>query len=451
MKLTSTSIASQLGGTLDLSKRFFSPLCGIGTRSGAFISGKDEANIMCVGGQIAGVHYLLDRPAPKNSYHVGGSGILEFEAMIKTIAESIERYSQLMAGVKFNKEIRWASFRELKDQNEPVIDIEKIRYFTPEQFEDPDFPFSNFDLDSKFGFIKVDSFFSGESTWVPAQLLFIGYNVRKHDDEPWILPAVTTGTATHTDPEKCLRNAILELIQLDSTMGHWYGSVEAIKIELDERVKNLSAYLKKLLPQKSYIPHFYLLPNPDLDGFTVACLLESPNSVPGAVVGLGSDTSLESSMNKAFIEAASCYQLAKFVTFQEFYPLGGKKTETEISTSQIYDLDQNVFYYSLLKNSGKLKERFDSGSSATASELPPDMRGNTVEQITQLVGSYKRSGKELYFTDLTTQDVAELGFMSYRVWSPDSLSLSIPSTPTLAHKRYKDYNGIKHVDIHPYP
>ena len=440
-----------LGGTFQLARQFFSPLCGIGTRIGCFLRDRAEPSIISAGAQITGVHLLLNRPAPTRSYHIGGSGLVHYEAFIKAIAESMERYNQLIGAIKYSKAIQFTTFKQLEAQGEETIDPDLLRYFTPDQLASKKFPFKPLQKEDNLSFIKIESLCSGKKIWVPAQLLLIGYNVNLGQKEPWLASAVTTGTATHTDPIKALKNALLELIQLDSAMGHWYGSWPAIEIKLDQRTKNLQSLLDKMLKSTVLQVFFYYLPNADLKSHTIACLLGDTLHTPAMVVGLGSDTHLEKAMYKAFLEANACLQLAKFMTFQELFPADGHKKKENYQTGEIYDLDRNVFFYAHPKNSRLLKAKFDSKDCRPASKLPADLVGSDREITKELIQSFKNTGKELLFMDLTTPDVKSLGFVTHRVWSPDTLSLSLPSCPALAHVRYQHYKGISHADVHPYP
>ena len=68
-----------------------------------------------------------------------------------------------------------------------------------------------------------------------------------------------------------------------------------------------------------------------------------------------------------------------------------------------------------------------------------------------LINQFISTGKELLYLNLTTHEAKELGFVVTRVWSPDSLSLCLPSMVQKAHARFQAYGGVKHVHPHPYP
>jgi hypothetical protein len=80
-----------------------------------------------------------------------------------------------------------------------------------------------------------------------------------------------------------------------------------------------------------------------------------------------------------------------------------------------------------------------------------DINGSESEQLSVLISSFKNSDKELLFCDLTCVEAADLGFVVPRVWSPDTLSLCLPSAPLTQHPRYQSYGGLAHELPHPYP
>jgi hypothetical protein len=68
-----------------------------------------------------------------------------------------------------------------------------------------------------------------------------------------------------------------------------------------------------------------------------------------------------------------------------------------------------------------------------------------------LIDAFWKTGNELIGLDLTTGDVRDLGFRVVRLWSPDLLSLPLPSAPPLLHPRFNSYGGATDGAPHPYP
>ena len=434
-----------------LMQRTMSPLTGITRNIGLFLGNREEPRFVVSGAELTGIHVIQNRNPPSRSMHIGGCGATVREALLPALAEALERYAQLQAGMRPAQSARFATHAELSAEGHAAIDLSKLVFFTDRQIATPGHLFGAPDASKPMSWSRGLSLTSGKRIYAPDQLLFLGYTPRVKDGEPWLAPAVTTGTAVHTIPLLALRNALLELVQLDCAMGHWYGRQRPVCITLDRRTERLKAAVERLSGADCLAqPYFYLLPNADLGVFTVACLLSQQIGFPAAVVGIGSDMRLEEAMYKAFSESSGIYQLAKLIFLQELDSNGGRVPK--IDTKRIYDLDLNVVFYAQPQNAELLCARFRDCEHASASELSPDPIAEPGPDIAQLITGFRETGKELLYYDLTTPDLADIGFYAIRVWSPDTISLSLPSAPPLGHHRLAAYGGTcDDPGVHPYP
>jgi len=452
MKLATHGLQSSLEiGTRKILQGTLSPLCGINQEIGFFSRSSDDPKLVTVGVELSGVHELLHRPDPgKGGYHIGGMGVFRNEALIKALGESCERYSQLVScfSTEGNYPTRFCSYSELIKKNETPIPKEFLDFFSQEQLHRPGFIFDSFDTEKPLHWLQTASIPDQKKYWIPSQLLFVGYNVKKKHGEPWIYSAVTTGTAVHINYPLAIRNALLELIQIDAAMGHWYGSSQAFEIEFDERNVLLQRLLKKYSPPNGTQPKFYWLPNADLLGLVVACVLHHPNKLPKVVVGLGSETDLAGAMYKAYLEAAGIVDLARVCLFRDKYHFSPKNSVDE---QNMFDLDSNISFYAKGLGYKRIEQKFFSANKVKASDLPPDIVGDPTSQVKQLILPFAETHKKLFFVDLTSCELRELKLISARIWSPDLISLCLPSAVPCNHSRFKKYGGVSHAEPHPYP
>jgi thiazole/oxazole-forming peptide maturase SagD family component len=438
--------------TASLQRRLLSPLCGLVQGISFCVRNHFEPRAIAAGAELTGVHFLLNQPPPKPGfYHIGGGGFFLEESSIRALAESIERYSQFVSWVSGRHAVVMASYDDLRARKERVIGPDSLRFFSDDQYQRVGFPYEPFDEQMPVGWVKSPSLLDDSSIWVPAQLVLVGYLPNPTRGEKRILSAMTTGTATHTIPEQALRNALLELIQIDSAMGHWYSSASASEIMLDERTAAVGEIIRKHFSRYGGVPRFYWLPNADLPGMTVACVIRDPRGdVPALAVGLGSDLRLPDAMYKALLEAIGVAQLAKMTLV---FPTNGSDAEApnESEPGQILDLDRNVGFYAQAGHGSYFDSKFSSRSPIPASDLPADSTSDPLEEVRLLVDGFRATKKELVYLDLTTSDIKELRFIAVRVWSPDTLSLCLPSAPPLRHPRFQAYGGLCHEKPHPYP
>ena len=273
-------------------QRMLSPLCGINPKVIFISRGRESARILSAAANLTGVHLLNKSQEPKKgAYHIGANGIYVEEAMIRVLSESVERYSHMTIEVDGRHKMLFASYDDMLKRNDPILPTEKFNYFMKQQLTRKGFPYQRFTTQAPLTWVQTTSLISKHKIWVPAELLFIGYKIKANLGEPFLASATTIGTASHTSPVLALRSALLELIQVDSTMGHWYTGTKTIKIEFDDRTRPLENLLRKYDALHSVTPTFYHLNNPDLPGIYFACVLEKA-SLPKVSVGHGSVTRL---------------------------------------------------------------------------------------------------------------------------------------------------------------
>ncbi|MBV9786970.1 MAG: YcaO-like family protein [Chloroflexi bacterium] len=440
--------------TRRLAQRMLSSICGLDQMLVFTLRNRLGPRFIVAGAELTGVHVLLGQEQP-GSYHIGGAGIFPHEAVIRSLGETVERYSQLISAIAQLHPLPMVSYEDLVSHEQQVLAPEKLAFFSREHYATPNFRFQPFDPQVPITWTRTTSLIDGSSLWVPAQLVLVGYMVKRHEGEPWMLPAVTTGSAAHTSHSHALRNALLELIQVDAAMGHWYSGAAAPQIRLDKRTQALERLIERQWIAPWPKVRFHWLPSPDLAGKIVACVVTgAPRSIPAIAVGLGADMRLVDAMYKALLEAVGVLQLARVNFVNQVSKSGstnGYQPE-EIDPAAIFDLDSNVAYYALPENSSALDQHFATTQPAIpASDLPPDPDTNLEGEVDLLIDSFRRSKKELVYLDLTTKDIQQLGFTALRVWSPDTLGLALPSVPPTHHPRFAAYGGATYRNPHPYP
>lgn len=428
--------------------RIVSPLCGLDESVSFSLRGRLDPRFVVAGGQLTGVHRLLGLDSP-GSYHVGGTGTLRDEALIKTLGETVERYSQLVAPVTGRYEMRRAAAAALAASGERVLPETPYAPFAAEQYARADFPFAGLAADQPIDWVRAWSVFDDRPAWLPAQLAFVGYQAG--ENEPWIGSAVTTGCAAHTGRWKAVHNALMELIVVDAAMGHWYSAAPAQQVVLDERTGSLSALMQRHVAGSSYVPAFFLLPSPGFQTFVVAYVFRSRDGAePHVVLGLGGDGVLERAMYKALVEAVATVQLGKMLAISPQL-IGAAIPPTGVDPARIYDFDSNVAYYGDASVAPIVLARFDAAGAVRALDLPPDRDLQPAEAVRDALSWFREQRMAVLALDCTTVDARQLGFVAYRLWSPNTIALCPPSAPPLAHERFLAYGGVRREEPHPYP
>jgi thiazole/oxazole-forming peptide maturase SagD family component len=422
------------------------PLTGLTQTIGFVLRDCMEPRLAVSGGEMTGVHVLRgSRPPPPGAYHIGGAGTTYAEALIKTLGETIERYSHF-AALAGGLPVSVASLRTMRSSDVPAIWPNPAELYSDQQLARPGFPFVPLGDDDEIGWIRAASLKTGEAVAVPAQQILVGY-ARAAGERPFTT-GVTTGSAAHTSPQSALRNALLEVVQIDSAIGCWYGRRRPVRLTLDDRVAPVQRAINRTLDRHGPSLRFFWMPNADLPGFSIACLVEN-GGVPHVAVGLGCDLRLSHAIYKAYLEGVAVAHLAKIVLFRQRVEAAFSVTSTPASV--FYDLDSNVGHYANGHDADVIAMCFPDQPSLPASELDKDNYGSPSAAAALLIEAMATTGKRLVVLDLTTPDVADLGFTALRVWSPDTLSLPLPSAPAIRHPRFAAYGGVVHERPHPLP
>lgn len=439
--------------TMRFYNRLASNMTGLSTQIGFTLRAKNAARIMMCGAEMTGVHYLRGEAAPSRGfYHIGGAGLLYDESIIRALGETVERYAQFTAHFKFSileNTQCWGSYASLADKGEDIFDPDKFSVFSAKQYDVPGFPFAPCDHNSQMMWIKSINVATRRDHWIPSQAAIAGYSLQKEEKRHCL--GVTTGGAAHITSDLAARNGLLELFQIDTAMGNWFGHGVSKRIIFDERTSAIETITNRLYADTKIEPQFYYLVNPDLPGFTIACILKNEaRHFPAVAVGLGSDLCLEEAMYKALLEGAGVAQLSKIkLTDMSLDP--DTTNPTDINKDAITDLDSNVAFYGLPMNGQPVLEHFDAGGCVHSSELPADGPKDPAEAIACMLKGAERAGLDLFRLDMTTSDIAVLGFHVIRIWSPDTITLCLPSAPPALHPRFDKYGGFRYHGPHPYP
>lgn len=429
-----------------LLRRMLCPLTGLSQEIGFVVRGPGDPRIAIAGGEMTGVHMLRGSPPPeRGAYHIGGSGTSYDEAIIRTLGETVERYAQFTAFTAGRQRAFGASLDDMLASGREVLASPGLRLFSDDQLDRPGFPFARIDGETEIGWLCGYSPVDGSECWMPAQQAAVGYPGLP--GEPRFAEGVTTGSAAHTSLGRAVRNALLELVQIDAAMGHWYGHGQSVTLGSDARTRAVERAIARRLVRHGTAPRFHWLRSADLPGFPVACVLEGPHP-PTVAIGLGCDLRLGRAMYNAFLEGAAVAQLAKVSLFRRAMD---RRLETNAGggSGHIYDLDSNVVRYAA-SEPGALRPRFE-GQPVAPSDLPPDVDLGVAGDVAHLLDAFPDTGKQLGSLELTTEDVRALGFRVVRVWSPDMLTLSLPDAPPALHPRFGAYGGFAREDPHPYP
>jgi thiazole/oxazole-forming peptide maturase SagD family component len=450
--------------------RLISPLLGPIRRLSAARYDASSPSLFTLLPELTDIHRRVGLSSTPQ-YHLGGFGFSLEEALMRALGESIERASHITFHTSFSHLIQRHRQKDLVNAGIPHLSVYELGRFKPEQREHPRFIFHTPSEEVELVWVPSIDLRSDKETLLPLQAATTGF----HDvNEARLTLGVSTGTAAHTSYGQALHNALLELLQLDATMGHWYSNSAAPIIDTSaSSTPRFAQFLKMYAPwlDRSGVQiEFYWLRRPD-DGipvYVVACLCRRAEGFPALTAGLGIATDLEQAMYSAIYETipisygtmlsalSQLYEYAEPVAHQMKRSANNLyEAYQQVDSSSIIDLDTALGYYALPTNAATIvPSRFDPRQVVTGPEIRrqvPQLQRSATQTITGQLLSLAIERYRIFALDLSAEDAVSLGFRVVRLFSPDLLSLYAPSFPEGDHPRFEAYGGFRSAAPHPYP
>jgi thiazole/oxazole-forming peptide maturase SagD family component len=416
----------------------------------------------------------VERP----DYHLGGFGFRLEESLMKALGESLERSSHFLFHRHNAHLITRGTDSGLRAAGRPHLAVADLGHFSAEQYAQPGCPVVPVDDQTVLSWLPMFDLsaggaapLSGDPVLLPAQGVLAGFPTA---DEPRAFVGITTGSAAHVDYPRALIGALLEMVQVDVTVGHWYSHQQAQRIDVTPggtpRIVRLLERNRAALDRAGGWCEFYWLPQPEgIPVYVVACAVRRPGRFPAVGIGHGVATDLERAMYRALYEAIPISLVALLQALRALYgdpsPDGDVPTPRaadvrtlfgNLDMGRVTDLEAGVVYYALPEHARRLfPSRFDPDTVVDARdvhrEVPPQWRELSGDALGARMVEWLAEHFRLYGMDLTTPDIAQLGLKVVRIYSPDLMALPIPSFPEAAHPRWAAYGRFASAQPHPYP
>lgn len=373
------------------------------------------------------------------NYHLSGYGAHYNEALVSFLGESSERYAFTVLHKNIAQFVETASYQEVitKYPNDKILPLDLINvYFNKES--------SNYLLETdKIQWVPLTSLFNPEiKVFIPLQI-FVLYSKDIFKNEKRITnSAVSTGTASHETFERAMKNAIIEVLQIDSFNMWWYTGLEGreLSVNVEEKIHQwfddsslVSKFISKFDITFTDISY-------DKAIIVVVCEIKSKNqdkSLPKYVVGVQGGTNLDSCIYRSFLECLTVleYTMTMVWVDEEHY----KEISADISTLSIDNLDDNVVYYA--------KYGIDAIARKTQKYTLSSV--DKVDSLTDIIKSVKDLSQYAGYMDITPPEFYGKNMQICRTIIPELLPVCLPSFPPFYHPRYKDVGGIINNVPHP--
>ncbi len=412
------------------------------------------------------VSRLLDIPGLATTYgsqvYGGGKGLDRFDSYVSSLGEGIERLLGSFALFAWQDRIEYGSHRSLTARGLQALHPEQLPIFSAVQHADPNFEFVRWDEDDVVGWIPGTRYFSGETVYVPAQLvLFIYY---RRDDEPRIGLAPSGGLASHISDDRARLHAISELLERDAINLRWHNGIplDRVAVDVPFRDPEVNAAWSRLSEQ--FNPPDLFFHNLDFHELPVMTLVSFDDWLDelaynaGGGVGTTPDAACRSAIGEYAQSERSlriCQVTANWRFSDSFHSLFGIAADAPPSKFSRYI--QAITFYGYRSNRERTRAYFSEGRTTSLSELYARADDLPADPIACLEHAMRTRGSDPIMFDFSLRSMRHLRL--WKAFMPELTAPYPPSSPAVGHPRYSKIaeangftppNPLIHTPV-PYP
>jgi ribosomal protein S12 methylthiotransferase accessory factor len=364
-----------------------------------------------------------------------GTGLDIKTSYLMAYGEAAERYCAALSEMHPHA---LSSYRDLKKSGHFALSPDSLRLFSFEQYTDPEFRFLPFSEKTLIRWIKGKCLINSVPVYVPAAYVFNGYKPK--NGEPSICPDIHPGVACGSSLESALFSALNEVIERDAMMIWWLNGLSMPGIE----VQKTKQWNQVFCGRDDRNMHFsFLWLRSDINVPVVFCLLTDKRA---GVIGSGCAARLDphKALWKAICESVQTWLLAIHLKKVQ----GGNMQDSDglaLFPQRLFDTIRdktpgvhvlnNLIYYFDRDKWDYLRLICQPKHQVLLSELPNCEKGSVNSNIEYLLNEFKKIGLNPAFIDLTTPDVAEIGWRVVRTSVPGAVPNLPMSYPPLGLTR----------------
>lgn len=423
-------------------RKLLSPKTGIVRNLGCLPRNPGEPSPHIVSSTLTAFHRFSTNKA---DFAATGTSLSRDQALRSAAGEAVERYCAALSD--FHTLI-YGSYDGLTEQGYAALHPDAFTLFTDEQYAVEDFPYAKPREEHTFFWMpgmRLTPEHDGERILIPAALIF---NQFQHvGDAVRLCPDIHPGVASGFSRTRVLTDALLEIVERDAMMIHWLNRLPVTGIASDNALEALRRDCG--IPPDLELHLAFL--ETDLEVPCIyALLLDTRNYLLGG--GCSASFSTDLAARKAVCEAVQILLLSREVRRGEKGRLALRKGEIAPAFLDP-QARKSLPFTSLLRNLGYY---LDPSTWDTLEDLRSPGRyirlrdcERTVSKedaYSALLSRFIKAGLSPVCVDITTPDVAELGWHVCRVTVPGAVPNTPTSYPPLALERLRTVpNRIGHA------
>ncbi|WP_066380814.1 YcaO-like family protein [Anabaena sp. CA = ATCC 33047] len=343
-------------------------------------------------------NYQIRKQQVENLRFGVGKGVTDEQAILGAVGESLERYC---GGIVDRRRIVVSSYAELGDRALPPPTFYS---FSERQYSDLNFPFPAFDPTVQTSWIAAQVLGSNRQVFVPMSLTYLDWCGEQPGDD--IVPASSNGMATGSCLESAAYGGLCELIERDALIVTWLNRLPAPRIYFDHQPGIMSEIARNYARFDIELMAFDFTTDVKVP-VVVAIAIDHSGQGPAVVIGLGCHLDGQTALRKAIFEICQ----ARPGDLERMANGAGSHLH-KYDDVQSMD-DHSAFFYTTARL-GELDFLLKHDQSLKVEDLPTDTSQSEVEKLQTVVTKLNSVGVEAYLVDITTPDIASVGFRVVR-------------------------------------
>ena len=326
-------------------------------------------------------------------------------AMAKAIGEAVERYcaanycEEDLPGVDYEH----ACF--------PCVRPEEFTLYSAEQYWQPGFPYVPFAKKTPIRWVPALDLRTGETKYVPAARVFLGYTCDKNLGEQAIAPQISTGLACHTHPSLAAVSAVCEVIERDAVAITWQAKLTRPRIRLSTLSPQNRDLVERLKRPEASVKLLYLAMDHGVP-VIFSVMTGTVPEAPALVVGAAAHLDPEQAVRRSLEELAQIWSFALRVksTRPAFSP--GAHWE------QVVDSETHAAVYYDGAHARLAEFLYSSSEEMAFGEIKNLSTDNPSRDLRFLVEKIHGVNHRVLLADVTTEDMRGLGLFVVRAVIP---------------------------------
>lgn len=358
------------------------------------------------------------------------------------IGEAVERYCGNWVQTSL---ICRASYNQLMARGEYAIDPKRLILYSENQYDTPGFPFVRFERDLQVYWVKGRSLTANRPAWLPMSHVYVNGFIGEFQDAPPTNDLFYPGLAAGMTLEFAIASALEEIIERHTTMIWWTNRQPLPSMALTPRLQALWEGTPEKMGQRAWLIH--------LDNeFNIPVMAGVVENVQDKLLNIGfaaRHDPVEAAL-KAWAEALTLQEGSRDLLDPEglyrqavsrgevngdaMKPCRADRAYLDDYRPDFRDVNdlmcqQQVFLDPRARD--HVRPWLDTAATRQFADLPA-LKYRTLDTLSQVLEEH---GYEVFYTDITTPDVALTGMRVVRAIVPGLVPNFPAAFPCLGHAK----------------